>query len=313
MRQSLPPRICATMTFLPGTRFTRFTRGVLHRGMASCRHVSPLCCRRSWRWVSFGLIAGQTVVGRCNLAGVVRGPFQSGVLSYWVDSKYAGRGLASAAVRVVVERAREELGLHRIEATTLLHNVGSQRVLLKAGFHQIGMAPRNLPTIRNGNLIRRALVLGSDGCSFPASFSALGRNHRLLHSSIRCHFRVFGKAQSSGRKMSSIAWLNVRAMLNASGRLGSYLPLSIAMMVCRVTFTLSASSAWVRLCSARSTRSRFCISGTVDSRRPSRWPSRSCRLRTPITRKAPAHRSYPVGHSWLPAQTRPRIRWPVIQ
>ena len=40
--------------------------------------------------------------------------------------------------------ARDELGLHRIEASTLLHNVASQRVLQKAGFQQIGMAPRYL-------------------------------------------------------------------------------------------------------------------------------------------------------------------------
>lgn len=40
--------------------------------------------------------------------------------------------------------ARDELGLHRIEASTLLHNAASQRVLLKAGFQQIGMAPRYL-------------------------------------------------------------------------------------------------------------------------------------------------------------------------
>lgn len=59
-----------------------------------------------------------------------------------MDSEYAGRGLASAAVRVVVEGAHEELGLHRIEATTLLHNVGSQRVLLKTGFQRIGLVVR---------------------------------------------------------------------------------------------------------------------------------------------------------------------------
>ncbi|MHA7304080.1 GNAT family N-acetyltransferase [Arthrobacter sp. TMN-49] len=93
---------------------------------------------------SFGLFSGETVVGRFNLAGIARGPFQSGVLSYWVDRDYTGRGLVSAAVQVVVEKAREELGLHRIEAATLLHNAGSQRVLLKAGFQQIGMAPRYL-------------------------------------------------------------------------------------------------------------------------------------------------------------------------
>ena len=91
-----------------------------------------------------GLFAGDTLVGRFNLAGIVRGPFQSAGLGYWVDSAYAGRGLASAAVRVIVETARDELGLHRLEASTLLHNAGSQRVLVKAGFRQIGMASRYL-------------------------------------------------------------------------------------------------------------------------------------------------------------------------
>src|SRR5512134_1651246 len=43
----------------------------------------------------FGLFAGDTLVGRFNLAGIVRGPFQSAGLGYWVDSNYAGRGLAS--------------------------------------------------------------------------------------------------------------------------------------------------------------------------------------------------------------------------
>lgn len=93
---------------------------------------------------SFGLFAGYAVVGRFNLTGIVRGPFQSAGLGYWVDQEYAGRGLASAAVKVLVETARAELGLHRIEAGTLRHNVGSQRVLLKSGFQQFGLAPKYL-------------------------------------------------------------------------------------------------------------------------------------------------------------------------
>jgi ribosomal-protein-alanine N-acetyltransferase len=92
----------------------------------------------------FGLFAGDTLVGRFNLAGIVRGPFQSAGLGYWVDGDYAGRGLASAAVQRIIAVARDDLGLHRIEASTLLHNVGSQRVLRKAGFQHIGMAPRYL-------------------------------------------------------------------------------------------------------------------------------------------------------------------------
>lgn len=91
-----------------------------------------------------GLFSGDTLVGRFNVAGIVRGPFQSGGLGYWVDGSHAGQGLASAAVQMIVEMARDDLGLHRIEASTLLDNAGSQRVLLKSGFQQIGMAPRYL-------------------------------------------------------------------------------------------------------------------------------------------------------------------------
>lgn len=47
---------------------------------------------------SLGLFSGETVIGRFNLAEIVRGPFQSGVLSYWMDSNYTGSGLTSAAI-----------------------------------------------------------------------------------------------------------------------------------------------------------------------------------------------------------------------
>jgi ribosomal-protein-alanine N-acetyltransferase len=84
------------------------------------------------------------VVGRITLSGISRGPFQSGRLGYWVSASHNGRGLASAAVREIVRVAFEELALHRIEAGTLLHNVGSQRVLERNGFVRFGVAPAYL-------------------------------------------------------------------------------------------------------------------------------------------------------------------------
>lgn len=90
------------------------------------------------------LVSGNEIVGRFNLAGITRGPFQSAGLGYWVDRNHLGRGLADAAVRAIVKEARDKLGLHRIEASTLVHNAASQRVLLKNGFHQIGTAPQYL-------------------------------------------------------------------------------------------------------------------------------------------------------------------------
>ena len=81
------------------------------------------------------------VVGRITLSEIVRGPFQSCSLGYWVSAAENGRGLATAAVREMIGAAFSELGLHRIQAGTLLHNTGSQRVLERNGFVRIGVAP----------------------------------------------------------------------------------------------------------------------------------------------------------------------------
>ena len=48
--------------------------------------------------------------------------------------------LATGAVGAVVEHAFGPLGLHRVEAGTLVDNVASQRVLEKNGFERIGLA-----------------------------------------------------------------------------------------------------------------------------------------------------------------------------
>jgi [ribosomal protein S5]-alanine N-acetyltransferase len=74
------------------------------------------------------------------LSNVVRGPLQSANLGYWVAERANGRGLATKAVGEVIPIAFGELGLHRLEAGTLVDNVASQRVLEKNGFEQIGIA-----------------------------------------------------------------------------------------------------------------------------------------------------------------------------
>jgi ribosomal-protein-alanine N-acetyltransferase len=84
------------------------------------------------------------VVGRVNLNNIVRGAFQSASLGYWIAEAATGRGITTAAVRDIVRVAFTELGLHRIQADTLEHNVASQRVLERNGFVRIGHAPRYL-------------------------------------------------------------------------------------------------------------------------------------------------------------------------
>ncbi len=82
------------------------------------------------------------VVGRITLNNIVRGPLQSAKMGSWVASAANGRGVATAAVAVMIPVAFDELKLHRIAAATLLHNVRSQRVLERNGFVRFGVAPR---------------------------------------------------------------------------------------------------------------------------------------------------------------------------
>lgn len=90
------------------------------------------------------LVEGHRVVGRVTLSSIVRGPFQNAHLGYWLALSHTGAGIMSRAVAAAVEIARDELGLHRIEAATLVHNASSQHVLLRNGFVPYGIAPEYL-------------------------------------------------------------------------------------------------------------------------------------------------------------------------
>ncbi|MEV5570250.1 GNAT family N-acetyltransferase [Spirillospora sp. NPDC052269] len=81
------------------------------------------------------------IAGRVSLVDIVRGAFQSGNLGYWVSGTANGRGLATRAVGEIVEIAFDGLGLHRVQAATLVHNERSQRVLGRNGFVRYGIAP----------------------------------------------------------------------------------------------------------------------------------------------------------------------------
>jgi ribosomal-protein-alanine N-acetyltransferase len=83
---------------------------------------------------------GGAVCGRINLNSITRGAFQSASVGYWVSESHIGRGLASAAVADAVDIGFGELGLHRLEAATLLHNTPSQRVLARNGFRPFAVS-----------------------------------------------------------------------------------------------------------------------------------------------------------------------------
>jgi ribosomal-protein-alanine N-acetyltransferase len=84
--------------------------------------------------------SGGAVVGAITLASIIRGALQSCSVGYWLAEHAQGQGLATAALREAAELAFGDLCLHRMQAETAIHNVRSQRLLLRVGFEQYGEA-----------------------------------------------------------------------------------------------------------------------------------------------------------------------------
>lgn len=95
---------------------------------------------------SFGVfrLEGDRLIGSINLFQVLRGGLQSAFIGYFLDQAENGKGYMTEAVRLVVDYAFTELKLHRIEAGVMPRNLGSIRVLEKAGFHREGIARSNV-------------------------------------------------------------------------------------------------------------------------------------------------------------------------
>ena len=78
----------------------------------------------------------ETLVGGLTISNVRRRAAQYANLGYWMGEEFAGRGLMSEAVGVLLPFYFDILGLHRLHAAFLPHNVASRRVLEKNGFKE---------------------------------------------------------------------------------------------------------------------------------------------------------------------------------
>ncbi len=109
---------------------------------AKRKHIrNSIKAREEGREYSFGIFlkAGGNLVGEVSLFHIFRSSLQKCLIGYSLDARYSGRGYATEAVCLAVQFAFEELKLHRIEAGVMLNNIGSMRVLEKAGFNKEGV------------------------------------------------------------------------------------------------------------------------------------------------------------------------------
>ena len=86
----------------------------------------------------------RALVGGVTLSQVRRGVTQTGTVGYWMGEAHAGRGIMSEAVGLLAGWAFATQRLHRLEASCLLDNRRSIRLLEKVGFTREGLARRYL-------------------------------------------------------------------------------------------------------------------------------------------------------------------------
>jgi ribosomal-protein-alanine N-acetyltransferase len=86
----------------------------------------------------------EQLVGGLTLSNVRRRAAQFVTLGYWMGRDFAGRGIMTEAVGVVIPFVFDTLLLHRIHAAFLPDNMASRRVLEKNGFVEEGFAEKYL-------------------------------------------------------------------------------------------------------------------------------------------------------------------------
>lgn len=84
------------------------------------------------------------ILGGINLSNIRRGVAQMGALGYWIGEAHSRKGYMRDAVRTLTIHAFGELGLHRVEAACLPHNLASIRLLQSCRFHHEGIARQYL-------------------------------------------------------------------------------------------------------------------------------------------------------------------------
>ncbi len=93
---------------------------------------------------SYWVYCDQDIVGVFNLSEIIRGYFQSAYLGFYAFEQYAGKGLMSQGLKLLLRKAFTELNLHRIETNIQPANHTSKQLVKRNGFKKEGFSPRYL-------------------------------------------------------------------------------------------------------------------------------------------------------------------------
>ena len=110
------------------------------RGMVKDLHKQA----REGRALPLVVTVKDDFAGQVTVTGIIGGSARFGQIGYWIDEKYAGRGVMPTAVAMVIDYCFLIGGMHRIEVAIRPENSASLRVVEKLGISEIGFAPRYL-------------------------------------------------------------------------------------------------------------------------------------------------------------------------
>lgn len=88
--------------------------------------------------------SNNNIIGVFNVSGITQGVFKSAYLGYYASINYAGKGLMSQALKLVLKEIFTTLDLHRIEANIQPTNTRSIHLATRNGFLKEGFSPRYL-------------------------------------------------------------------------------------------------------------------------------------------------------------------------
>ena len=89
--------------------------------------------------MDLGIYLKDKLIGKIKVSNIVHGVFKSAFIGYSIDKEHEGKGYMKEAVLLVEKYCKQYLDLHRLEASVLVDNIKSKRVLLKSGFEEIGI------------------------------------------------------------------------------------------------------------------------------------------------------------------------------
>ncbi len=84
----------------------------------------------------------KTIIGVLIIKNILRDDFQTGNIQYYMGRDYAGRGLMTEGLNLVLRYAKRRLKLHRLEANIQQENKQAIALVMRCGFKMEGYSKR---------------------------------------------------------------------------------------------------------------------------------------------------------------------------